>query len=352
MQRVRPRVTSHSAGLPHVLFHPTHLSRHTDQTICHRHISAVDGEHAADLECRQSVGHVPAMQAILLATYRALALLPPTHTHPNLQIPLLPDSPLSSSAKWDSSPPKASQPCPHAHLGHISLPASPYTTRPGSPSGLRATPLPPLGEPLFQFVWLALAGISMPADGNMFMPHVLKGLCVSEERVKITNGASSRCLQAPSACSVEHELNPESRCEHTSSARLGLARDRTRPGSRMRDGYCRAVDPSGSSRTWTIYHGGARAASPKSTSRGYRSLPWMGLHVGPHRDMRYIAADLPNPGCATKAQPFGSADSPSGPYSNTPTDSPPARSTPTRPHLFSHSTATCSPTSGRPIPWT
>jgi hypothetical protein len=50
--------------------------------------------------------------------------------------------------------------------------------------------LPPLNRPVFQYVWLALAGISTPADCEMFAPYAVERLNVSVQSVKVTNGES------------------------------------------------------------------------------------------------------------------------------------------------------------------
>jgi hypothetical protein len=144
---------------------------------------------------RQSVGHGPAIQAILLATYRALSLLPRSHLPSNFHIPSLALPALSTTVSTTSVPqnlPSAALDTPPSlqsrnaqQLTIISVPASPFNSRPGSPN---IPHLPPISVPLFTYVWLGLAGISTKTDAKAFMPYVAEGLCVDEARAKITNG--------------------------------------------------------------------------------------------------------------------------------------------------------------------
>ena len=143
---------------------------------------------------RQSVGYGPASQAILLATYRALALLPHSYLPPDLAIP--PTLLSSHSPKVGAH---ATQNGIHAlkvipHLPTVSLPASPRTSRPTSPSPARSpsTPLPPINVPIFRYAWLALAGISTPCDADGFVPYMTTALNLSSEQIKVTNGESDR----------------------------------------------------------------------------------------------------------------------------------------------------------------
>lgn len=143
--------------------------------------------------CRLSVGHTNAIKQILLATYRALAQLPSSHLHPDLIIPPL-DSGSGSGTNGHAVSSTPSSPLvrpiptkPHLLPAHNDL-ASPYASRPGSPT---RTKLQPLNVALFQYVWLGLAGISTPADQKAFLPLVTRDLCVSEARVKISNGTST-----------------------------------------------------------------------------------------------------------------------------------------------------------------
>lgn len=127
----------------------------------------------------QSVGYSNAIQAILLATYRALEQLPPGYLPSDL---LLPSLPAMSNTR-------ASQSRITSHLGGlVTAPASRQGSRAGSPSP--ALPLPPIPSHhgLFQYVWCGLAGISTPEDVDAFQSLVVDGLGTSPERVKITNG--------------------------------------------------------------------------------------------------------------------------------------------------------------------
>lgn len=141
------------------------------------------------------MGHANAIKAILLATYRALAQLPSSHLHPDLIIPPLDhingngNGTHTNGSSTPSSPLVRPVATKHHLLSHyqekeMAL-ASPYASRPGSPVRSK---LPPLNVSLFQYVWLGLAGISTPADSKAFLPLVTRDLCVSEARVKISNG--------------------------------------------------------------------------------------------------------------------------------------------------------------------
>lgn len=144
---------------------------------------------------RLSVGHSNAIKQILLATYRALSQLPPSHLHPDLVIPAL-DPPVTvngnSNGNGHSTPssplvrPVATK---HHLLQQQNELASPYASRPSSPTRAK---LPPINVFLFQYVWLGLAGISTPADSDAFRALVMRDLCVSEARVKVTNGESAQ----------------------------------------------------------------------------------------------------------------------------------------------------------------
>ena len=127
---------------------------------------------------------MPASQAILLATYRALSLLPASYLPSDLTIP-----PLIA----------ASVPRPHVngvqsvkalpHMPVVSTPASPLGSRAPSPSRNPPSPLPAINVPLFKYAWLALAGISTPADAAGFLdPHMTVALNLFPEQIKVTNG--------------------------------------------------------------------------------------------------------------------------------------------------------------------
>jgi hypothetical protein len=116
----------------------------------------------------QSIGHIPAADRILEATYSALEQLPATHLPANFCTPPL----------VPSLPP-----------GVMSRVASPV------PSGYN-TPrarLAPLKEGLFDFCWIALAGMTTPADATAFTPFVSGVLCVPAEKISMTNGEPRKC---------------------------------------------------------------------------------------------------------------------------------------------------------------
>lgn len=194
----------------------------------------------------QSVGYAAATQSLLLATYRALAQLPRSHIPHNLlmpsidlsdstrsspqlqavpmilknQLPSPPSSigsksvvihnlpsvmnnltlePPSASSSFSSSsslPPSSSPSTTHSSptsipLTHLSsyptlTDKSISTPNPGNPTP--RTRLPPLSVPIFQYAWLALAGISCKADEQAFAKVVCGVLGLDMERLKVTNG--------------------------------------------------------------------------------------------------------------------------------------------------------------------
>ena len=132
----------------------------------------------------QSVGHESGAQAILLATYRALSLLPHTHLPPNLVIPIIPTPPSTSALQTQLQVPKSSP-----NMPTVSGPATPLASRPTSPSPSRRNSLlPSLNVPVFRYAWLALAGISTRFDAEAFIPHAMAVLNLPADRIKVTNG--------------------------------------------------------------------------------------------------------------------------------------------------------------------
>ena len=131
----------------------------------------------------QSVGYAPASSALLLATYRALAQLPSTHLPAGFCVPahdhFLPN-PAHTPVRVLPTSTGPALPLPH-HFSRAERPASP-TSRTSKLPNIRS------GLNLFQYCWLALAGISTPNDVEAFLPFVLETLGVERERVKITNG--------------------------------------------------------------------------------------------------------------------------------------------------------------------
>ncbi|KAK8866105.1 hypothetical protein IAR55_001256 [Kwoniella newhampshirensis] len=157
----------------------------------------------------QSVGYALAAQSILLATYRALSLLPRSYlpnefTIPSLSLPLTPAF---------TSPPKApstrshldllSHPVAH-HLAVSSNPGSPLPSRPTTPSPARPPMLPNLNLPIFRYAWLGLAGISCEADGTAFGAVAANALGMSEDRVKVTNDVNFLAAPALDWPEVDH----------------------------------------------------------------------------------------------------------------------------------------------------
>lgn len=181
----------------------------------------------SDLIDSLSVGHHNAIKQILLATYRALSQLPASHLHPELHIPPLSD-PTSTNGHATplhapSSPLARPTAVKHQLLNQADL-ASPYASRPGSPT---RTKLQAINVPMFQYVWCGLAGISTPADSTAFAALVSRDLCVSEARVKITNGKPLR--------SVDNGAKLITRCQHSGCPCSRYSRSRPCCGCSLRD---------------------------------------------------------------------------------------------------------------------
>lgn len=194
----------------------------------------------------QSVGYASATQSLLLATYRALAQLPRSHIPPSLLMPSidlsdstrsspqlqavpmtlknqLPSPPSSVGSKPTAThnlpsvmnhitlePPSASSSSSSSyslgpssspstsHSSPTSIPSSHLSSYPtltdksiSTPHPRNPTPrmrLPSLNVPVFQYAWLALAGISCKADEEAFGKVACKVLGLDMERLKVTNG--------------------------------------------------------------------------------------------------------------------------------------------------------------------
>jgi len=141
--------------------------------MCEFRVVSVPRLSAPRLTCSQSVGFKNASQAILLATYRALLLLSPCHLPPGFVIPLLPHQSVSSPAGHNSHPSTGG-------------PSTPYTSRTPSPSP--GGPLPSITVPIFKAAWLGLAGVNTPSDVQAFASYPPQILCLSREKITITNG--------------------------------------------------------------------------------------------------------------------------------------------------------------------
>lgn len=116
----------------------------------------------------QSVGHIPAADRILEATYKALSLLPTSYLPEGFTIPHL------------------QQPLP-AHAipsGVRSRMASPHASGYNTP---RVRP-PPLSQSLFALCWIALAGFTTDADTAAFLPFISTALNTPGDRFTLTNG--------------------------------------------------------------------------------------------------------------------------------------------------------------------
>lgn len=209
-----------------------------------------DGSRAVryELTPRQSVGVSNATQAILLATYRALALLPRSHLPPRFVIPPLPDQSSPSTTGHHSHPSPKS-------------PDTPYTSRAPSP-GLMV-PLQPISTPIFAAAWLGLAGVNTAMDIEAFSPYISKALAIPVDKLKVSNGR-------PIAPSRPRAPFAEARCEPARGSRARVARCTSRRcgGLRNRDGRSDSANKRAASQR-------AEAAA----SRGRCRLSRMGLPV-------------------------------------------------------------------------
>ncbi|WVN89107.1 uncharacterized protein L203_104323 [Cryptococcus depauperatus CBS 7841] len=191
-------------------------------------IKSVDGlEVRGSAGPSNSVGYTLAVQSLLLATYRALAQLPPTMLPSDLVIPPLepvlgshlpftqlaqnqlptPPSSVGSASFAQQYLPPVMNPIAHGHQQSLaSLPLSlhpanlsPNSSRPTTPAtveprlqprGHTRTKLPPINTPIFRSAWLGLAGISCRADEEAFARVIAAPLGLDESRVKVTNALS------------------------------------------------------------------------------------------------------------------------------------------------------------------
>lgn len=123
------------------------------------------------LTSSQSVGHIPAADRILEATYRALTQLPASHLPAGFAAPALAHFAPDVRSRVASPAPTASGfNTPRAHN-------------------------PPLTESLFAHCWIALAGMTTPSDATAFIPFVASALYTQPERISMTNDVN--LLAAP-----------------------------------------------------------------------------------------------------------------------------------------------------------
>ncbi|OCF37648.1 hypothetical protein I316_00775 [Kwoniella heveanensis BCC8398] len=141
----------------------------------------------------QSVGHSAAAQALLLATYRALSLLPSSHTPPDLVIP--------SSAAFRPSLFPAQPPCSSLHHSEKCA-LSKQSTEAGA--AFRPMRLPALNVQVFRYAWLGLAGINCETDAKGFIAHAASALNVSEHNLKLSNDVNLLAAPALDLPSIDH----------------------------------------------------------------------------------------------------------------------------------------------------
>ncbi|XAO27205.1 hypothetical protein I312_106047 [Cryptococcus bacillisporus CA1280] len=201
----------------------------------------------------QSVGYASATQSLLLATYRALTQLPRSHVPPDLLMPFIdlsdssrsspqlqavsmltrdqPPTPPSSVGSKSTTihhhlpsvvnqltlPPSSSPSTSHlsptpislTHLSPHSTSATPAGKSISTPHTNNPTPrmrLPPLNVPVFQYAWLALAGISCKADEEAFGKVVCGALGLDMERVKVTNDVNLLAAPAIDLPGIDHVI--------------------------------------------------------------------------------------------------------------------------------------------------
>ncbi|WVO16889.1 hypothetical protein L204_104575 [Cryptococcus depauperatus] len=256
-------------------------------------IKSVDGlEVRGSAGPSNSVGYTLAVQSLLLATYRALAQLPPTMLPSDLVIPPLepvlgshlpftqlaqnqlptPPSSVGSASFAQQYLPPVMNPIAHGHQQSLaSLPLSlhpanlsPNSSRPTTPAtveprlqprGHTRTKLPPINTPIFRSAWLGLAGISCRADEEAFARVIAAPLGLDESRVKVTNGA---CWA-------------------------------------YRSSYGSCVGPRSWYRNRWADHQGERGQEERFASGGCRCGPWLGIPVSwvtvEHRLIEYSLCD-------------------------------------------------------------
>ncbi|WVW82505.1 hypothetical protein I302_104516 [Kwoniella bestiolae CBS 10118] len=115
----------------------------------------------------QSVGYEAASQSLLLATYRALSQLSTIYLPTDLYIP---SSALTSTdlTKGESSK------------------------------------LPNLNIPIFQYAWLGLAGVNCESDAKGFMSHATGALCLTQDRIKLSNDVNLLAAPALDIPGIDH----------------------------------------------------------------------------------------------------------------------------------------------------
>ena len=113
----------------------------------------------------------------MLATYRAMGQLPESHRRPGLYVP-------PTALKKCHEAPVDSKAFDSEHVNS----ANGTSSKPGSSV---EPPVPVLAMPCFDYVWLAMAGVSTPADVKAFLPYATRFFKVGEERMKLTIGKSS-----------------------------------------------------------------------------------------------------------------------------------------------------------------
>ncbi|WVQ97614.1 hypothetical protein IAU59_004728 [Kwoniella sp. CBS 9459] len=132
----------------------------------------------------QSVGHSAAAQSLLLATYRALSLLPSSHTPPDLFVP----------------PSAAFRPGLLASHPDDIIPSSHMQTAASS----RPVRLPDLNIQVFRYAWLGLAGINCETDAKGFVSYAATALNLGEDRIKLSNDVNLLAAPALDLPGVDH----------------------------------------------------------------------------------------------------------------------------------------------------
>ncbi|GMK58402.1 hypothetical protein CspeluHIS016_0504340 [Cutaneotrichosporon spelunceum] len=152
----------------------------------------------------QSIGHTTAANRILQATYGALAQLGPQYLPPGFV------SPLALLVANGTSPDPTASPVANgngAAANGTHTPATNGTHTPatnGTHAANGSVKLPSLTEPLFQQCWIALAGMTTPADATAFTPFVADVLCTDASRISMTNDVNLLAAPALRLPGIKH----------------------------------------------------------------------------------------------------------------------------------------------------
>ncbi|WVR06052.1 hypothetical protein IAU60_003080 [Kwoniella sp. DSM 27419] len=137
----------------------------------------------------QSVGHRAAAQSILLATYRALSLLPETHLPPGFIIPR------AAASLHAHTPSPVPGDLPRGRQGPEH-----------SDSSNHVAELPTLDVPVFTHAWLGLAGLNTGMDERGFVGYAREALCLCEDQLDLSNDVNLLAAPAIALPGVRHAV--------------------------------------------------------------------------------------------------------------------------------------------------